>query len=118
MIKLLKGESEQATVTKKLSGGAEVTLVFRVKVITSRIQMRLADMSAFINSHEGKVSYIQCQFKNCIEDDVLTINGEDMSANELATMGDYTDLDTAEILGLVSNEIDKHCTFTEAEEKK
>ena len=118
MIKFLLGETERVSVTKKLKSGVDVRIAFTAAVITSAIQMRLADMARFLVSDEGKQRYISLQFKNCIDGGKVTINDQDFEAVKLADNADFTDATTSEIIGIISHEIDKRCTTNEKEIKK
>jgi len=126
MIKLLRDETVQVDVKKrlktsvegKLVDGKEVHLKFAVLCINSALQARLLDMSRMVFTQEGKQRYIACQLNNCIADDQLEINGKIMSASQLAEMADFADLTTAALLALVSMEIDKTIFASGEEEKK
>ena len=117
MIKLLRGESEQVDVKEKI-GGVEVEISFRISVVSSSMQARLLDLAKFAFSDEGKQKYFSCQFKNCLDGDVITVSGKDICASELADRADLSHYDTMQIIGLVSGRIDKFIFVQDEEVKK
>lgn len=118
MIKFLREESDSVAITEKLESGYKVSISFMVPVISSALQLRLADLARLMYNDEGKQKYISLQFKTCIENNTIRINEDDIEADKLADMADYTHKDTRDIIALISSEIDKHCTTSEEDEKK
>ena len=118
MIKFLKGEVEQVELVEDLGGGLTATIQFGIVVITSAIQMRLLDMQKYMFSEEAKQRFVSCQFKSCIEDNKIIINGEEVDAAKFADMADYLHKETNTIITAISRKIDKHCLPNAEEEKK
>lgn len=122
MIKLLRGQSQTVDIKERINlgedkKGLEVSVSFAVNVVDSALQTRLQDLAQYAYTQEGKQRYVACQLKNCVTDDEIIINGTKIGSSELASMADYNDATTVNILALISMEIDK-CVFVQDDEVK
>lgn len=116
IVKFLK---DQVTNIKEIIevDGSNVAIEFDVKTIDSSTQARLLDKASRIIDANSRLEYFKEQVK-AIEGDNIKINGEDISAKQLAEKGDFTHETTGAIIGKVSKAIDKVVFLDEDEVKK
>jgi len=116
IIKLLNNQVTAIKESVEVSG-TDVVVEFDVKTVDSALQARLLDKATRIKDAESRLVYFKEQVK-CIENDTIKVNGDDVSASQLAEIGDFTHEATGAVIGLVSKQIDKVVFLDDEEIKK
>jgi len=116
IIKLLKDQATSVNETIEIDG-VNASIEFDVKSLNSSMQARLLDKATRIVDAESRLAYFREQMR-CIDGDNIKVNGEDISAEQLAELGDFTHATTGAIIAIVSKSIDKVVFLDDEEVKK